>query len=208
MPTDGPILPEKGKWKLGAETNFLFEKQMKRPKGDASSQQYFTTLSYAPVDWFSFDFRAGCGNVKFEQSGGDTINYNTAFAGGYGFRVRLTEQDKSFLDILYAFQHISIHPDPRKVNGIKNELCLDDWQTSLILAKRFKFLYPYTAIKYSKVTLNRITSETKGTKMAGSVDRIGFAMGMDFLFSENMTAGIEGRFFDEQGLSANVSWRF
>ena len=208
MPTDGPILPQQGRWKIGTETNFLFEKQMKRPKGDLESEQYLTTLSYAPFSWFSFDFRLGCGNLKFEQKNADTINYNTSFAGGYGFRARLAEPDRYFIDVLYAFQHISVHPDARTVNGVKNEIFMDDWQTSLICAKRFSFLYPYAAIKYSKVTLSRITSQRKDRKRAGSVDRVGLAVGADFIFSQSLAANIEGRFFDEEGLNVGLSWRF
>jgi hypothetical protein len=208
MPTDGPVLPSRGKWKIGAQANFLLEKQMKRPKGDVESEQYFSTLSYAPFDWLSLDFRLGAGNIKFKEYNADTISYNTAFAGGYGFRARLTEPDKYITDILYAFGHISIHPDPRTVNGLKNEIALDDWQMSLICAKRFNFLYPYAAIKYSKVTLNRITSQRRDRKRAGSVDRVGLALGADLILCENLVANIEGRFFDEEGMNITLSWRF
>ncbi|UCH12285.1 MAG: hypothetical protein JSW18_05585 [Candidatus Omnitrophota bacterium] len=208
MPTDGPILPGKGKWEIGAETNLLFEKQMKRPKGDLESEQYFTTISYAPFSWLSLDFRLGCGNLKFEPKDTDSINYNTSFAGGYGFRGKLTEPDKYVIDILYAFQHISVHPDPRTVNGVKNEIFMDDWQTSLICAKRFNLLYPYMAIKYSKVTLSRVTSKRNDRKRAGSVDHVGLAVGTDFIFGDNLTVNIEGCFFDEEAMSAGLSWRF
>ena len=208
MPTDGPILPKKGKWKIGAQTNLLFEKQMKRPKGDLESEQYFSILSYAPSVWLSFDFRLGCGNLKFEPKDTDAINYNTSFAGGYGFRARLTEPAKHVIDILYAFQHISVHPDARTVNGLKNEIFMDDWQTSLICAKRLNFFYPYAAIKYSKVTLSRVTSQRKDRKRAGSVDHVGLAIGADFTYGENLVANIEGCFFDEKGVSATLSWRW
>ncbi len=208
MPTSGAVLPDKGSWSQSAEVNFLFEKEMKRPKGEVESRQYFTTLSYAPSDWFCFDFRAGCGNLKFEEASSSAINYNTAFAGGYGFRSRLTQPDESFLDILWGFQHTSVHPDPRNVNNTKNEISMDDWQTSIICAKKIKFLYPYAAIKYSRVNLTRITNESKDRKVSGSINRVGLAVGTDFIINKYIDANIEGRFFDEKGLSVNLSWKF
>ncbi len=208
MPTQGAVLPDKGSWAQGLEVNFLFEKEMKHPKGKVDSRQYFTMLSYAPSDWFCFDFRAGSGNLKFEENSNGTINYNTAFAGGYGFRARLTQANRSFMDILYGFQHISVHPDPRRVDGIKNEISMDDWQASVICAKKINFLYPYAAVKYSRVNLTRITSESKDRKISGSIDRVGFAAGIDFIINKYINANLEGRFFDEKGFSVNLSWRF
>ena len=90
----------------------------------------------------------------------------------------------------------------------KNEIFMDDWQVSLICAKRLHFLYPYLAVKYSKVTLARMTTQRKNRKRAGSVNRAGLAVGVDFTFGKNIIAGIEGRFFDEEGLNAVLSWRF
>ncbi|MBN1405397.1 MAG: hypothetical protein JW946_02635 [Candidatus Omnitrophica bacterium] len=212
MPTDGVIFPRKGEWKLGAEVNFLLKKEMKRPKGKVRSRQYFSTLSFAPVSWFTLDFRLGCGDIEFAAFDADAINYNTAFAGGYGFRVKLTDSQRADTvlgaDIIWGFQHISVHPDPRHVNGVKNEICMDDWQTSLICARKFGWFYPYAAVKYSKVTLTRTTSQIDKRKMAGSVDRVGMAAGADFIFGENITAGIEGRFFDESAVNVDLSYKF
>jgi len=208
MPTDGVIFPEEGKWKIGTQTNLLFEKRMKRPKGDLESEQYFNMVSYAPFTWLSLDFRYGWGNVKFDPKDGESINYNTAFAGGYGFRARLMNQNKRPVDVIYSFQHISVHPDPRKVEEIKNEICLDDWQASFILSKRINFFNPYAGLKYSKVILTRITSDVKGRKTAGSVDHLGLAVGADFAFNSNLYLNVEGRFFDEQGLNVNLNWKF
>lgn len=63
-------------------------------------------------------------------------------------------------------------------------------------------------MKYSKVTLSRITSHRRDRKRAGSVDRVGLATGIDLLLNEYVTANIEGRFFDEKGLNARLSWKF
>ncbi|MFH0732951.1 MAG: hypothetical protein V2A72_08585 [Candidatus Omnitrophota bacterium] len=208
MPTDGPTMPEEGKFKIGVQSNMLFEKQMKRPKGEVESEQYFSLLSYAPSGWFCLDFRTGWGSIKFKPEGSDTINYNTAFAGGYGFRAKVIDGAKYIPDILWGFQHISVHPDPRKVNEVKHEICMDDWQVSVICAKKYSFFYPYAAVKYSKAVLTRITSPENERKRSGSVDRVGLAIGSDFSLGDHIVVSIEGRLFDEQALNANLSWRF
>ena len=43
-PAYGPNMPDKGKWEMGIQGNFVFERDMEGGNGEAESVQYFYTL--------------------------------------------------------------------------------------------------------------------------------------------------------------------
>lgn len=203
-PIYGPNMPDKGKWDAGSQINIVFERDMEEQNGELESEQYFLTLSYGFWEWFCFDGKIGAGNVRRENTG--SINYNTNFAGAYGLRAKVYDNDANGVRGILGFQHISVHPDPRNVEGIKHEVIWDDWQFSLLVSKDYKRITPYLGTRVSRVyCIRKINKERSRIR---SSDEWGVITGFDFLINDRTRFNLEGRFIDGLAMSTGVTCKF
>ena len=207
-PCYGPNMPQKGKWDVGVQTNILLEREMEKKYeyGDVKSEQYFLTGSFGVTDWFSLDGKIGAGDVKHKPGVGDEINYDTNFAGAYGFRTRVFQSQNNNVNAILGFQHISVHPDDQTVNNEKNEIILDDWQLSALVSKRLNNFVPYFGTKVSRLDLiHKIDGERKRKKCE---DNFGLVIGSDIFIKEKLRLNLEGRFIDEEAITAGLVTEF
>jgi hypothetical protein len=63
-PTDGTIMPYRGKYITGYQNNAIFKHDLADPYGNVKSDQHYYTLSYGVFDWLSLDGKIGFGNVR------------------------------------------------------------------------------------------------------------------------------------------------
>lgn len=205
-PCYGPNMPEKGKWELGTEINILFERELEKDYGEFEGNQYFFTFAYGLMDWFSIDGKLGSGNITQKPEGQDEIKYNINFSGAYGFRIRAFENEAKKIRVIAGFQHISVHPNHRDVDGEDNDCLTDDWQISFLLSKDFKPISPYLGFKISRHDLvHKAAGERKRKK---SDDSFGLFIGLDAYLNDRLRLNLEGRFIDETALSTALIYKF
>jgi len=208
-PSNGSRMPPKGRPEVGYEYNVMFGRTLDRSYGTAKTQDYFLTLSIGIFDWLSFDGKIGFGDITVASSSHlPRLEFNTGFAGGYGFRIKAYENKKLDLKCIIGFQHISVHPQNRSAGDDKYESFLDDWQISGIVSKRIKFMNPYLGIKGSDCEfVYKINKHDK--KRRYSRYHIGLIFGSDFFFMDDkVRINVEGRLFDETALSACVAYLY
>src|SRR5262245_21538603 len=107
-PAYGPKLPGPYQFQIGVQSYTVFERKLYRDQGEMRSQQQFMLISLGFTDWFSLDLKGGSGNIEQKPDIGNAIKYETYVGGGYGFRVKWLDTEKT--DAVFGFQHISIHP--------------------------------------------------------------------------------------------------
>jgi hypothetical protein len=205
-PCYGPNMPEKGNWELGSEVNILFERRLEKDFGEFEGNQYFFTFSYGLLDWFSIDGKLGSGNITQKPDGQDEIRYNTNFAGAYGFRIRAFENEAEKMRVIAGFQHISVHPNHRDVDGVDNDCLTDDWQISFLVSKDFKHIGPYLGFKISRHDL--VHKEAGERKRKKSDDLFGLFIGLDAYLNDKVRFNLEARFIDETALSLALVYTF
>jgi hypothetical protein len=206
-PCYGTDMPSKGKWLKAFETNIVFKRKLDKSYGRVKSKQYFLDLSYGVSDWLVFDFKLGVGSFKHKPTSSYEIDYDTHFAGGYGFRIRVFDDPDKNLKGVLGFQHISLHPPIKKINGDKNEAILDDWQISTLLSKDFRIFTPYLGAKLSRCdVIHKLNGDRKRRK--SSEPFVGLVAGTDIKLGKSLKLNIEGRAIDETALSSRLSFLF
>jgi len=205
-PCYGTKLPEARKFFTGAQTYILHKRQLKDELGKLKSTQYFLLLSYGVFDWLSVDLRGGAGNIHQHPQQGDTVEYSSGFAGGYGFRVKFYDDAKSRL--VFGFQHISVHPQDTDVGDAKNKAVMNDWQFSLLASRQFFKFTPYVGTRWSYMDYNhRVDNDRKREKSDRTKD-IGLILGTDFAITERVWLNLEAQFLDAQAYVAGLNFSF
>ncbi|MDD5495651.1 MAG: hypothetical protein PHP46_00955 [Candidatus Omnitrophica bacterium] len=208
-PSNGTRFPPARKVELGYEYNAMFERPLDRSYGELKTQDHFYTVSFGVSDWFSLDGKIGIGDVT--ASANDhlpRLEYNTGFAGGYGFRIKAFDYKRWGIRLITGFQHISVHPQDRSADDDKYECFLDDWQVSGIVAKDWRSVTAYVGMKGSDCEIvYKLNKHDK--KRRYSKEHLGLITGLELYFFDNKArVNLEGRFFDETALSAAVSYLF
>jgi hypothetical protein len=197
----GTKMPRAHKWFWGAETNLLFKRALDKDYGKMNSRDYFIIASYALTDWLCLDGKIGIGDIRARSSAYD-LDYNTNFAGGYGFRIKLFDREDNPYKIVCGFQHISVHPDAAYAGIEKKEPILDDWQGSLVVSYNgWKTLTPYLGAKFSECDLIEWTDGERKRKKSRNGASWGLAAGLYYFVDPSVWVVVEGRFFDERALS-------
>lgn len=207
-PSNGTRFPPKWKVEAGYEYNAMFDRSLRRSFGILKTQDHFATLSLGIFDWLSLDGKAGLGDVSEKSGKLPSLEYNTGFAGGYGFRIRVFEDKKLGLRAILGGQHICVHPKIRNINDDKYEAILDDWQGSAIVAKDFRSATVYAGISGSDCQIvYRLNNSYK--KRVSSDSYIGLITGAElYLFDGKARLSVEGRFISETALTTSASWLF
>lgn len=205
-PCYGTKLPPKGKFFGGLQTHIIFNRYLEESRGELRSTQHFFQLSWGLLDWFTIDLKGGAGNLKQNPSTRDEIDYNSSFAGGYGFRLKLFDTEKTRL--VFGFQHISVHPRSVQLEDTKNKAVLDDWQTSLLASYDFKKFTPYLGVKLSRVDYIHWVEEDRKREMSDLTKTLGLVSGLDIPLSKNTWLNLEGQFLDSEAMAFSVNFAF
>lgn len=200
----GTKMPEKHRWFWGAEINVLAERKLDRHHGKMRSADYFAIASYALADWFCLDGKIGVGGIRYRSDDYDA-DYDTDFAGGYGFRIKLWDREGDPFKAVCGFQHISVHPDAAYVGVEKKEAIIDDWQGSVVFSYDLTpRLVPYVGAKFSECDLIEWTDGERTRKKSRHGVSWGLSLGCDVYIMPDIWCSFEGRFFDEKALSCAI----
>jgi len=205
-PCYGTKMPKKKKFFAGLQSHTVFKRYLEDEYGKLRSQQELFLLSYGVYDWLSIDLKGGTGYIKQHPVGSDEIDYPSWFGGGYGFRLRLYDQQK--LNLVVGFQHISIHPKTVSINNAKNKAVLDDWQISCLVSRNFAKFTPYLGTKWSRVDYIHWVDRNRKRRMSDLTKGIGLVLGMDFSITERVWLNLEGQLFDGEACAFSVNYSF
>lgn len=208
-PSNGTRFPPSRQVELGYEYNNMFKRQLDSSYGDLSTQDHFYTISFGAFDWLALDGKIGIGDVTLKKGNRlPRLEFNTGFAGGYGFRIRALSYEPWRMRLILGAQHISVHPPDRSADDDKYECFLDDWQISGLVAKDIKHMTIYTGLKGSDCEfVYKLNKADKKRRI--SENHIGFIGGVElYLFKDKARIGAEARFFDETAFSVTASYLF
>ena len=205
-PIEGPNMPNNKLWKTDVQINSMFGADMKKPGGKLESTQYFLTSSYGITKYLRFDGKLGVGDVTFDIKDSQKIHYPTNFAGGYGGRLLLYDNKENGVNCIFGMHHISVHPNSVKIDGVKHEAIVDEWQGSLLVSKKIERFRPYVAAKFSKIYLIRKVDGAR--KRIQPEDDLGLVLGLAFNIKDNARLNLEGRLFDEDSLTVGFNYAF
>ena len=206
IPSEGSFLPDLHKTIWGFQFNNIFKRDFNKVEGEAGTTQYFLKASYAVTERFFLDGKIGYGNVYFDRADGLNLDFLTGFAGGYGFRYLLFDDEKNDFKSIVGFQHISCHPFKDTVNDVNHRVIWDEWQGTLLLIKKINKADIYIGPRYSSVQLKyKVDSFRRRLK---TEDSWGLLIGGDYNLNENLSINAETRFFDEWGVNVGISRKF
>jgi hypothetical protein len=207
-PCYGTNMPAKGKLSVGAQVHSIENRKLSDDYGKVASTQYFYTMSYGVFDWFSLDGKIGVGDVTYKPSlGQPKTAFPANFAGGYGFRFKPYRNIEQKIDVVCGFQHISVHPTQRQVNGTTNYAILDDWQVSALISKGVDRFTPYAGGRLTRLDLIRRISGLERVRERSDV-RLLPVIGTDFNMTQSSFINAEVRFIDETSFSIGFTHNF
>lgn len=205
-PSYGTKQPDKNQVFIGAQTYSVLERKLEQSHGEISSLQHFVNVSYGIFDWLSLDLKGGAGNIKQKPDTGDKIVYPSYMSGGYGFRLKLYESDKT--KYVFGFQHISVHPYSQKVDETKHKSVLDDWQLSFLGSMNFSKITPYIGFRWSRMDYIHWVNDERNRKRSDLSKSIGVLIGGDIKINERSWINIEGQFIDAKAFSFGLNYSF
>jgi len=203
-PCYGIKLPKKGEIFVGYQTYRIFKKYLEKNYGKVRSLQHFLLLSFGVFDWFSIDLKGGCGNIKQHPQNKDEIDYSTSFAGGYGFRIKFYDREKT--KAVFGFQHISAHPEKVFLENKKNRSILDDWQLSILTSYSFKKITPYLGLRWSRTDYIHWEDSNRKRKKSDLTKQVGLIFGFDLSLNDKMWLNIEGQFIDTEAIAFSINF--
>jgi hypothetical protein len=205
-PCYGTHMPEKKKIVIGIQNHTVFKRYLEDDFGKLRSLQNFILLSYGLSDWFSLDLKGGAGYIKQHPLNNDELDYSTGFAGGYGFRIKFYDKEKT--KMLFGFQHISVHPKSSSQDNQKNQAILDDWQGSLLVSYDFKRITPYLGTKLSRMDYIHKQDGVRKRKMSDLTKSLGLVLGMDFSIDKKSYLNVEVQLLDVEALAVSLNYNF
>lgn len=205
-PCYGTRMPKSKQFFSGAQTHIIFKRYLKDDHGKLRSAQNFLLVSYGIYDWLSLDLKGGAGNIKQHPSLSDEVDYPSAFAGGYGFRIKL--YDRKETKMVFGFQHISVHPKKVYLGDIKNTAVLDDWQFSFLVSRDFFKVTPYVGVKWSEIDYIHWVDESRKRVKSDRTKNIGLVLGLDLSVTKKVWFNLEGQVFDSEACAASLNFSF
>jgi hypothetical protein len=199
-------MPQKKHFFGGIQTYSVFKRLLEKDYGKVRSLQNFVLLSYGVFDWLSIDLKGGAGNIKERPKTGNEINYSTYLGGGYGFRIRLYNSDKT--KMIFGFQHISIHPHTVSVDASKHKVVLDDWQFSFLISRNFSKVTPYIGTRWSRMDKILWIDRERNREKSGLSKSVGLVIGTDVSINKKAWFNVEGNFFDATAIAGSLNFAF
>ena len=206
-PCYGTYMPKEKKWILGLQGDFLMDRDLKDNQGGTSGSRYFLTCTYGVFDWICFDGKIGVGDVAWHNSNPGNLNYNTNFAGGYGFRIKGYENKALGIKTVAGFQHISVHPRSTSPASDKHIVIIDDWQGSVLVSKDIGNLVPYLGARYGTVDFIKWVND-HDRKRIKSEKMFGVVIGADYIIAKDTRLNVEGMFAGGEELAIGISRDF
>ena len=206
IPSEGNFLPEEGSSVWGFQFNNIFSRDFNKVEGKGSTRQYFLKASYGLTKRFFLDGKIGLGSVSFKRNDGIDLNFSSGFAGGYGFRYLLFEDEQSGWKSIGGFQHISCHPFKDTAADVKHRVIWDEWQGTWLFIKGFEKADVYFGPQYSAVQLKYKVDDFR--RRLKSEDYWGVLLGTDYSLSEKTSVNIEIRLLDEWAVNTGIYYRF
>ena len=205
-PCYGTRLPKEKQFFTGVQTHIIFKRYLEDEFGKVRSRQHFLLLSFGLKDWFSVDLKGGAGNIKQRPTDSPEIDYSSSFSGGYGFRMKLYDENKQ--RIVFGFQHISVHPQMRRLGEVKHRAILDDWQASLLVSRDFSKTTPYLGVKWSRVDYIHKIEDSRKRRMSDLTRELGVVAGFDFSLNQKAWLNVEGQLGDGEACFASMNFSF
>lgn len=209
-PCYGTRMPRKGKFVAGGETYMVFKRYLEAEFGEMRSTQHFLKLSYGVFDWLAIDLKGGAGNIKQRPRTSDEIDYRSDFAGGYGYRLRL--YDNETVRAVFGFQHISVHPASSNTGSsgdVRNKAILDDWQYSVVVSYDFtNRCTPYLGTRWSRMDYIHWVEGDRKRRMSDLTKDVGLIAGVDIAITDAMWINLEGQFIDAEAVAVSFNWEF
>ncbi len=205
IPAEGTVFPEKDQWIGGLQLNNIQRRDFNKVPGGGSTVQYFVRASYGLTECFSLDGKLGLGDIIFDRENASRLEYQTGFAGGYGFRYLISDDPDGFTSV-FGFQHISIHPMDVLLNGSKYEAVWDEWQGTLLFGHVLGASRVYAGPQY---TTTQLKYKVDGNKQRLKVEDFwGAVLGADIELPQDFYLNLEVRFPAEQGFNIGINRRF
>jgi len=205
-PCYGTKMPQKEKFFVGLQSYNIFKRYQEKDYGKLRSMQYFVLLSYGVFDWLSVDLKGGTGNIKQHPQDRAEIDYSLNFAGGYGLRLRLYDNDNT--KMVFGFQHISVHPKSRRLEDGRHKAILDDWQFSILASHGFGKITPYLGTRWSRLDYIHRTNDGRKRVMSDLTRSTGVILGLDFSLTDKTWFNLEAGFLDSQAFAFSVNFAF
>lgn len=191
---------------MGAQTHNILKRYLEDEYGRMRSLQHFLLVSYGVLDWFSLDLKGGAGNIKQHPVGSDEVDYPSAFAGGYGFRIKFYDNRK--IRMVLGFQHISVHPKEIKLGPTEYSGVLDDWQWSLLASRNLGKVTPYLGAKFSRTDYIHWIGDDRKRKQSDLTKELGLVLGCDFDINQRAWVNLEGQLFDIEAVALSFNFSF
>ncbi len=205
-PCYGTKMPNAKEFFLGAQNYTILKRYLENDFGKIRSTQDFLLLSYGVFDWLSLDLKGGAGNIKQHPVASDEIDYPSAFAGGYGFRLKVYESGG--IKSVFGFQHISVHPQEINIGDVKHESILDDWQFSFLVSSSLAKITPYIGAKWSRADYIHRVDDNRKRRMSDLTKNIGLILGLDVPIAKQIWINLEGQFLDSQAFAFSLNYAF
>ena len=205
-------MPAQGKFVIGGQTYHVAKRNLEGlDNGDIRSTQHFVLLSYGVFDWLTIDLKGGAGDIHHQRDFADEISYPAFMSGGYGFRLRLYEQNAT--KVVFGFQHISVHPYTQAISGNaegeKFKTVLDDWQISFLASHNVWKLTPYAGLRWARMDLIRwVNDDNRNRIKSEDSESIGVIIGIDIPVHDRVWVNVEGSFADAQALAGSLNFSF
>lgn len=206
IPSEGNSLPDLHATIWGVQLNHIFLRDFNKVESKASTTQYFIKASYALAPWFYIDGKVGLGNVQFKTNDGLDLDFKTGFAGGYGFRILLHEDEQRSVKSIFGFQHISCHPFKETINETEYRLIWDEWQGTWLFIKEWPKTALYVGPQYSAAQLKYKVDNFR-RRLKGE-DCWGVLFGAFYRLKENFNINAEIRLIDEVAVNAGIYYKF
>lgn len=211
--------------KVGTELDFVIERELDVSGVDVEIEAfnwYMSKISYTMADKVDLYCLLGGASGEFsEKYSGVDLKYETegAFAWGLGATFLLNEFENGIrLGLDGRYRQVEPDIDEVILNNVdvssiitSGSIEYKEWQVALGISKEFEQFVPYGGIKYTDVEASMkatILGTTYKTDDINSDGVFGIFIGCDFLPTENISIGVEGRFIDETAVTVAATYHF
>ena len=203
----GTYMPKEKAWHIGYESTTIFNRDLESGFGKFRTTMNLIDFVWGVKDWICIDWSLGWGNAKLNPYNHEEIDYDSAFAGRYGFRIKLFEKEGNPFKLVTGFQHYCVHPRGEVINGVKRRVILDDWQGSIVgsydLTDSFS---PYTGIAFSEGDVIEWYGDDRKRRQSENKKAFGLILGLNYFLDDKWSLNLEGKFFDEQAVSFGINY--
>ena len=206
IPSEGNFLPALRKTIWGFQFNKIFLRDFNKIEGEGMTKQYFLKASYALTERFFLDGKIGLGSIKFKRNDGTDLDFSSGFAGGYGLRYLVYQNNRKGWKSIFGFQHVSCHPFKDMVNDVNHRIIWDEWQSTWLFIKEWKKAALYFGPQYNLAQLKYKVDENR--RRLKAEDSWGLLFGGNYRFMKKASISAEIRVLDEWAINTGICYKF